>query len=733
MTEQAVDGGHVPPGPRDGSAAAAPGRRMPQARRADGAAVRPGAPAAAPAPDTTGFAGRHRELRELHAEIARAGLDTLSGRKGARSRVLLIAGRPGSGRTALAERLLRELAGDYPDGVLRAALTGPGGERPGTARVARELLAALGEQPAPGACEDELTERLRGALTGRRALLFLDDAPGADAVAPLLPDAPDCLVVVVSQGPLTGIPDVRPCVLGGLDGPACVEILSRYAGPTRITVDPRTAESVAEECGGQPAALILAGAWLAARPRASVSDLRQGLRAVPLPGDLPRAARPLFRAFHLAQAALPAPAARILRLSTLAPAGLVDAQIASALAGCSVPVAATVLDDLAALGLLRPVPAEHGASPKFSTPLEQGGPPSGPPLPDAALHTPYRLPGSLAPLVRELLHAQERPADIQLARARMLERTVRLLHSCRAMAEPAGSPARQKADGLPRSLRFSSRAAAAHWLRGRRGALLDAAGVAVADGGLDTLDRRLVAALTRTLLAHEGAEAAAPDLYGLHELVLRVAERRGLAREQAAALLNLADLDGRAGRPEQAAVRYRGALEAARSARDPVAAGRALESLGGTYTELGDWQRAADWYGRALELRLARGERADAARLHGRTGAAYACAARWDEALREWRAAARTYRRLGDPAGRARAAGEMAGVQERAGRPEEALRTRLEALETARKAEDGRLEAELRLRIADTLDRLGDPAAARLHRDAGERLLEDHPDHLRNR
>ncbi|GAU66331.1 hypothetical protein SSP35_02_07040 [Streptomyces sp. NBRC 110611] len=722
-----MDGGYLPPGAGDGSAAAAPGRRMPPARRADGAAVRPGTPASAPAPSAPvpsvpvpsvpGFAGRHRELRELHAEIARAGLDTLSGRKGARSRVLLIAGRPGSGRSALAERLLGELAGDYPDGVLRAVLTGPGGERPGTARIARDLLAALGERPSPGADEDELTERLRGALAGRRALLFLDDAPGADAVAPLLPDAPDCLVVVVSQGPLTGIPDVRPCVLGGLDGPACVEILSRYAGPTRITVDPRTAESVAEECGGQPAALILAGAWLAARPKASVSDLRQGLRAVPLPGDLPGSGRPLFRAFQLAAAALPAAAARILRLSTLAPAGLVDAQIASALAGCSVAVAATVLDDLAALGLLRPVPAE-------------GGRPPGPPLPDAALHTPYRLPGSLAPLARALLDAHERPADVQLARARMLERTVRLLHSCRAMAEPAGSPARRKADGLPRSLRFSSRAAAAHWLRSRRGALLDAAGVAVADGGLDTLDRRLMAALTRTLLAHEGAEAAAPDLYGLHELVLRVAERRGLAREQAAALLNLADLDGRAGRPEQAAVRYRGALEAARSARDPVAAGRALESLGGTYAELGDWQRAADWYGRALELRLARGERADAARLHGRTGAAYACAARWDEALAEWRAAARTYRRLGDPAGRARAVGEMAGVQERAGRPEEALRTCLEALETARKAEDGRVEAELRLRIADTLDRLGDPTAARLHRDVGERLLEDHPDRL---
>ena len=43
----------------------------------------------------------------------------------------------------------------------------------------------------------------------------------------------------------------------------------------------------------------------------------------------------------------------------------------------------------------------------------------------------------------------------------------------------------------------------------------------------------------------------------------------------------------------------------------------------------------------------------------------------------------------------------------------------------ARRAEDTRLQAALQLRLADTLDRLGDPAAARLHRQAAERLLDD--------
>ncbi|MFG2891793.1 tetratricopeptide repeat protein [Streptomyces sp. NPDC048248] len=728
MTDQAVGGGHLPPetAGRPATAArdlqASPPRQDgvaggPQSRRGAPEGTAPGAPAAPPA---SRFAGRRRELKALRADIARTGLDTLSGRRGARSRVLLIAGRPGAGRTALAEELLRELADDYPDGVLRAALTAPGGEPVGTDRTARELLTALGVDSPPGATEDELTESLRAALADRRALLFLDDAPGAEQVEVLLPDAPDCLVVVVSQGPLTGIPDVRPCTVGGLDSAACVEILARFAGPTRITVDPRIAEAVAEECGGQPAALVLAGGWLAARPKASISDLRNELHGVPLPEDLPTGTRPLYRAFRLAYAALPPPAARILRLLTLAPGGLIDAHIASALAGCSVAAATTMLHDFVALGLLRPAPDEE-------TGADEAAGSSSARASGSVPHPRYQLPGCLGPLAHELLLEHERPADIQLARARMLERTVRLLQSCRAMGEPADSPARQKVAGLPRSLRFPSEDAAASWLRSRRDALLDAARVAVADGELDTLDRRLMAALTRTLLAHLGAQAAAPDLYALHGLVLEVARRRDLPHEKAAALLNLADLDGRCGRTEEALSGYRGALEAARSVKDPVATGRALESLGGTYSELGDWQRAADWYGRALELRLARGESADAARLHGRIGGAHTYAGRWGDALKEWRAAARTYRRLGDVAGQARATGEVARVQEYAGRPEEALRTCMEALECARGAGDGRLEAALQLRIADTLERLGDPAAARLHRAVGERLLEDHP------
>ncbi|MFI7396029.1 tetratricopeptide repeat protein [Streptomyces tendae] len=646
-----------------------------------------------PAEDS-GFLGRTRELKELRADIERAGLDTLSGRKAPRARVLLVAGRPGSGRTALAEELAARVADDYPDGVLRARLSEPDGTRVPVERLARDLLGALDRSAPPGADEDDLTEALRTALADRRVLLLLDAVADAEQVDALLPDTPDCLAVAVAEGPLTGIADVRPCTLGGLDTKSAVELLSRHTGSVRVTVDPRAAEHLVELCQAQPAALTLAGGWLAARPQAAVADLAKHVHAESDEGGA------LGRVFGLVYASLPSTAARMLRLLSLAPAGLVDPHTASALAGCSVSGARSTLDDFVAHGLLRAVDS---------------------PLPE------YEVPGCLHGRLSALARRHDRPAELQLARARMLERTVRLLQSCRAVTETDSPQAREKLLATPRDLRFPHPRAAADWLRARRPALLAAARLAVADGELDTLARRLMSQLVRAMVAHFGTRAAAPDLYGIHRLVLDVAERRELPREKAAALLNLADLDGRTGRTAEALVRYRAALDAGREANDPYATGRAMESVGGAHLELGDYDRAADWFGRALAQRLARDERADAARVYGRLATAHTYAGRYGEAVRSWRAAVAGHRKSGDVAAHARALAELARVQEYAGRPEESLRTCREAVDWARRAEDDRLQAALHLRLADTLDRLGDPTAAGLERSTAERMLREEP------
>ncbi|WP_405785089.1 MULTISPECIES: tetratricopeptide repeat protein [unclassified Streptomyces] len=724
-----VPAGPVPAGPRS----AGPSRGAPPAR--------PDAPAAAGRPSAAGggggrvgtmpagggfFAGRERELGELRGEIERPGLGAAGKAGAARARVLLVVGRPGVGRTAVALRLAREVGDAYPDGHFFVRLTAPGGDPVPVRRAARTLLRALDAK----AVGTDAVEALRAATAGRRLLLVLDDVRHSDQLARLLPEAPGSLVVATSDGPLPGVPDVRPCTLGGLDTPAALELLAHTIGDTRVTNDPRAAESLVQEIAGHPTALRLVAAWLAAQPRLSVSDAAARLRATPATpfvrpperapaaagdkppasgkrsavatdkpsadkaaaSDTPRASAPaeLTRAFRVVYEDLPATAARMLRLLVLAPAGAVDAQVASALAGCSVAAAQSTLDDFVGNALLSGGPEEC-----------------------------YQVPGCLEPLLRGLVESTDRPEDVRLARARMLERTVRLLEACRAALEGEETPG----DGLPRALRFASSPAAADWLRSRLPALKAAARAAVADGELDTLARRLIAALVRALVAFPGGGTMAAERYELHRLVLGVAERRGLHREKAAALINLADLDAEAGRGDQAIETYRRALDAARVCDDTEAEGRIMEALGSTYQERRDLARASDWFGRALALRQARGEFVQQARLHARIGSVLTYLGRYGPALREWRSAARVHRRLGDLASQARALTEAARVQEYAGHPEDALRSCRDALYWARQAGERRLEAAVLLRLADTLERLGDQGGARLQRAAARRLF----------
>jgi tetratricopeptide (TPR) repeat protein len=661
------------------------------------------------------FAGRRRELAELRADIDRPGLDALRGRPAGTCRVLLVAGRPGSGRTSLALKLARSVAGRYRDGVLFARLTGYDDEPRPAADVAAEILHAMPWRPAAEPAGDPLGA-LRAAYRGRALVLVLDGAAHAEQVLPLLPAGQDSLVVATAAGPLPGVPDARPCTLGGLDPAAGVDLLAHAVGEIRVTVDPAGARALAEACGGDPAAQRIAAAYLAARPRTPFPEVTRALRE--------RDGGVAARALRLAHDGFGPTTARALRLLALAPDGVADAQVVSALAGTPPREGQEMVLDFTAHGVLHPDPAGY-----------------------------HRVAGWALPALRALLAERERPGEVRLALARMLERNVRLLHACRELAEPAephrpGSQGGQGSLGsvrragrgapgerTPRGIGFATRQEAAEWLRRRLPALLAAARAAVADGELDTLARRLIVALLRTLDAYGHAGGPTPERYALHEMLLRIAERRGPAGEKAAALINLADLDMAAGRVKDAVPRYRAALHETRGATDQWStdtAGRAMEALADAYLELGDSERSADWLGRALTVHQTRGVPGEVARLHGRLGDLHGDHGRFEEALREWRSAAAAHRRMRDLPGYAVALGEVARVQMLAGQPDEALRGSREALRWARGCADPAAERAVLLGLAAILDGLGDPAGARLQREAAAALPEarrcDRPD-----
>lgn len=759
------------------------------------------------------FAGRRTELAALRAAAARPAEG--------RSPVLVLAGRPGSGRTTLAVRFARTVSADYPDGVLFARLSAPDGGRAAPGQVARRLLEQLGAPVdamlLPGAGEegrdDPACVRLRAALAGRRVLLLLDDVKDAGQLWPLLADEPGCLVVATTAGPLTGIEDIDPCILGGLEQPTAVGLLGELVGGNRISCDPVGGADLAEACASRPAALRLMAGWLRANPKAAVTDAARelvsvtgtvggaakagavkagavkaaavkgaavngglngaaagtpagaaapaafggtpgtkdagpaggaavnrrradgvpvggtpvgvtpagppppgampadgkpvpgrpgkgtaspggaagapgsrpaagragkgrkgragaapaagpGLRTPPVApaagpatapgagpaavpasgpaagdtGDRPRVTLPpgaaepvpvpdndpLIGAFTLLYGTLPPAQARMLRTLTLAPAQIADLRTASALVGCPAPEAAAALAALAGHELLGEEPPAADGTPR------------------------YRVPGRLHPRLVQLREAVDRPAETELARARLLERLVRLVDSARALLDPAAGPAPEP---LPGPLRLRSAVQARQWLLGERDLLLGAVADAIGQGDLDGSAGRLVTALLRALPL-TGAAAPA-DLHQLHELVLRVAERHGAPRRAAAALLNLADLHVAAGHWEQAAERFRAALEAAREAADEPACARALEGAAGCHRALGDAVRAADAYGRALALRQTLGDQPAEARLLARVAEAHVAQRRFEEAEREYRASLAVLRRLGDEQGRA--------------------------------------------------------------------------------
>ncbi|MFI9273887.1 tetratricopeptide repeat protein [Kitasatospora sp. NPDC052896] len=557
------------------------------------------------------FAGRGPELAALRAQAARPA--------GGRCRLVVVTGRPGSGRTALALRFARSQAGDHQ--LLWAELTAPDGTPAQPGAVARALLERLGAGPATGLPdrqgEDPACGQLREALVGRSVLLLLDGVADAEQLRPLLPEEPRCLVVAVTEGPLTGLAErfrVDPVILRGLDEAAAVELLTALVGGTRVSCDPVGAKELVEACAGRPAPLRLMAGWLRERPKAAVPEAVGALREAE--DD------PLRAALLLRYRALPVAQARLLRMLTLAPGQRADLRTASALAGCPAPEAAAALHALAGAELLDVEPPAADGTPR------------------------YRVPGRLHAELVTLRGELDRPAEQQLGRARLVERLVRLVESARALLDEdaAGAP-----DPLPGPLRLRGAAHAAQWLAGEREVLLAAAEEAVDRADLDGSAGRLVSSLLRALPAV--GEPAAADRYRLHGLVLVLAERQGAPRRAAAALLNLGDLRAAAGQWEAAAAHYRAAAEHARQPLDEPARARAVEGAAECYRALGDPVRAADWFLRALALRQALDEPAAQARLLARTAEAHAAQRRFEEAAREYRAALALLRRLGDERG----------------------------------------------------------------------------------
>jgi DNA-binding SARP family transcriptional activator len=225
--------------------------------------------------DVADFTGRASEIKLIRERLLnRAG----PGVRPTAPVVVVMTGKGGVGKTALAVHTAQGMAGQFPDGQLFADLHGGSSDPVSPAQVLERFLRALGVPPsAMPEGLDERAEVYRDMVADRKILVVLDDAAGESQVAPLLPGSGAAGVVITSRRRLAGLAGATYIDVNVLDADASLDLLARVAGQERVHAQAAAAAEVAARCGYLPLALRIAGARLAARPHRTIRQLAERL------------------------------------------------------------------------------------------------------------------------------------------------------------------------------------------------------------------------------------------------------------------------------------------------------------------------------------------------------------------------------------------------------------------------------------------------------------------------
>ncbi|MFC3996870.1 tetratricopeptide repeat protein [Nocardiopsis sediminis] len=277
------------------------------------------------------------------------------------SRVTVLIGTGGVGKTALATAFLRSAATGFPDGQLYADLGGfsPSGPTD-PAQILDALLRSLGAAPAE--IPEGLSARsslFRTWTTDRRLAFLFDDAFSAAQVRALLPGQGAHLVLATTRLQLSGLVsagarfiDVRP-----MDEDAAAELLVALIGGRRDDVGDRVSKELAELCGRLPLAVCAAAGRLVMRParpvRQMVDELSSEQRRLAALSRYGQDEDGSVRAvFDVSYRALPDRAARLYRLLGLHPGPRFGVLAAAALADTDTYDADEQLDYLVEASML---------------------------------------------------------------------------------------------------------------------------------------------------------------------------------------------------------------------------------------------------------------------------------------------------------------------------------------------------------------------------------------------
>ncbi len=224
------------------------------------------------------FTGRIRELDILHGLLERNRQETDG------VVIAALTGMAGIGKTALAVYWAHHVADRFPDGQLFADLRGFGssGGPASSAEAVCGFLTALGVPPARIPPDPAGRAALyRSLLADRRMLIVLDNVQDAEQVRSLLPGSPQCLALITSRAPLTGLAAGEGAHLLPMDvltDSESRDLLTLSLGVARATAEPAAVSELIGTCARLPEALCNMAAWIAARPGLSLTRLAAGMR-----------------------------------------------------------------------------------------------------------------------------------------------------------------------------------------------------------------------------------------------------------------------------------------------------------------------------------------------------------------------------------------------------------------------------------------------------------------------
>jgi tetratricopeptide (TPR) repeat protein len=300
--------------------------------------------------DVPDLVGRDQLLNQLDAAVT-----TPSGLP--MNRIVCVDGPPGIGKTALVVRWAHRVADRFPGGLLYVDLNGASDSLPvQPATVVNHFLLELDFPAERIPTVEGRASKLRNLLSGRRALVVLDNAVSTEDLLPLLNCLP-CSVIVTSRRRLTGL---------GRRGAARLSVsplsyrdasnwLANRVG-ARALNEPDEVTALARMCGGHALMQHVVTEHVVGRPRVRLAEFVEELRdtraMLELGEDADNPGGSVQAAFTTAVQSLDVSERRLFALLGVHPGPDISVQAAAALAGQGLRSVRRLLDSLVDAHLL---------------------------------------------------------------------------------------------------------------------------------------------------------------------------------------------------------------------------------------------------------------------------------------------------------------------------------------------------------------------------------------------